>query len=262
MNIKNAICMLSTAALIAGCAGTGTPLNDEQIGIINTHKIVVKSVPESEQELLAIYTGDQTVGANVAGVALGLFTGSIGFNSGGDTPRTRFPENGMNDLIKNTMRKNSATEVKTVIPSQLIEHYFAERFDVVDDDEKKQLDQLTIQVEPVTWHFFYEELLQDKPTYFLEYAADVDISLPDASIHRIMTCDKQSKKALPEQDWFSNDALRIRKFADELAIECVNKVFSELKQPLISPVAPIPAADAEEKKAPLLYRTNEKLSSK
>lgn len=250
MNRKNKLSVWVILALLTGCSSTGKVLNDKQIAAINTHQTVLESLPEAKQETLMVYTGKQTIGVNVAAnVALGLLTGSMGFRSGGNTPRTRFPDKGVSDLIKNTIRKRNAKKVKTVVPSQLIEQYFAERFARADAGQAKQPNQLTIKVKPVAWHLFYEALLQNQPTYLLEYASDIDLSLPAEHIHRIITCDKQSEQALPEQDWLANDALRVRQFANQLAITCVNKVFTELQKPPIDPVKasfeePVPEDEA------------------
>lgn len=219
------IFLTSLAIFISGCA-SNKPFDAEQIAVINQHQIVVQSLPDDYEEKLPIYSGGERATSEAIGVALGLLTGSWSIQSDGTTPRTRFPKNtSLNQAIKIGERKAMAEVVESLEPTKIINDRLATYFPRVQEANE---DAMTITIEPVAWHLFYDKVFEEEQRYFLEYASDITLELPAKKLRRTFVCDKQSSRPLPRSEWFANDALRIRSFVESLTSTCTDLVLSEL----------------------------------
>lgn len=228
--MKNIImlCSVASFSILLGCA-SNKPFNKEQLAIINQNKIVVKKLPAEKNKPLHIYSRSGKVGAEVAKVALGLLLGSYSSQSSGDTPRTRFESSSLPQAITESGRKASGEKIVLETPTQIIGEILSKKFEVVDENSINK-DDLTIKVQTVAWHLYYSKMISQQKTYLLEYAADVNLSSPNAKLARNFYCDKQSKQALTKEDWLANDKLRIRTFTHEIAEKCFKQILSELGQ--------------------------------
>lgn len=227
--MKNINILLNLTVLIAlsGCV-SNKPFNQEQLAMISQHKIIVQNLPVEQNKPLHIYSGSGKVSSEVAQLALGLFLGSYHSKSSGNTPRTRFESAGAVQALTESGRKAAGEEIMLKTPTQTITEMLATKFNTVNDEEPANKDNMVINVKTVAWHLYYSKLFDGQQTYLLEYAADIDMSAPNAKLHRSIPCDKQSKQALTKEEWLANDSLRIRTFTNTVAKKCFQQILSEL----------------------------------
>lgn len=227
--MKKTVLAVLALTLIAGCTSSNVAFTKKELSVINNYKTVVQTLPDKHKEPLKVYSRDDKVGTEMAGVVFGLLTGSFGYHSGGKTPRTRFEnEGGVLEAMKSSARKSVAEEITLLTPTEEIHKILASRFQTVAAEKEALKDELTITVKPVVWHLYYDKLLDKKQAFFLEYAGDVTLSLPIEKITRYFACDKQSQHPLTKEDWLANDALRVREFVNRVAEECTTQIFTEL----------------------------------
>lgn len=219
---------LLAASLLAGCA-SNRPFNDEQLAIVKQKKIVVKPVSADEDNSLRIYSKSGKAGTEVAKAAVGLLLfGSFGSNSTGNTPRTRFHSGVAYTDLFEAGRKASGEKVMIKTPTQTIQEMLANSFEVLPSGSEINPNDLTITAKTVAWHLYYDKILSEETTYYLEYAGDINMSLPTEKLQRHFSCDKQSEQTLTKEDWLANDELRIRTFVNDVANRCVQQVLREL----------------------------------
>ncbi len=225
---KTTIMILISAVIgLAGCA-TNKPFTPEQQTIIKQHKIVVRKAPEDNSERLMVLGKSNRAGVEVAGVVLGLLTGSFGGQSDGNTPRTRLQHNSTGQFLKVQARKASAEKIETITPTRYMQEMLFSKYQHIDSEEKDTVNKLVIDIKPVAWQLYYDDFFNGEDTFVLEYAGDIEMKLASAKLSRNFPCDKTSKNALSKSEWLANNHLRVRQFAQELAQECVNKVSLEL----------------------------------
>lgn len=223
-------------SLITGCV-SNAPFSQQQINLINSKTTVIKDLPSDHKEPLYVYSRSGKTGSEVAGVVVGLLTGSFGYRSEKDTPRTRMEHNSPMEFIKVSSRKASAEKIYNLLtPTIAMNELLKSHFSSSPADSEINPDALTITIKPVTWHLYYDKLFNNQETYFLEYAADINMLLPSGKLERYIPCDKQSETALTKKEWLANDSLRIRDFANTTAEHCTNQILTELgKQPSQTP---------------------------
>ncbi len=221
--------LISGTVALGGCA-VNQPFTAEQQSLIKQHEIVVNKVADDTSEPLIVFDKQNRAGAEVAGVVLGLLTGSYGFTSDGDTPRTRLNTNSAGQLIKSSARKAAAEKIETVTPTNYMQEMLASQFQYVEEGNKELSDQLVINIKPVAWQLFYDKLLNKESAFVLEYAGDITMQLKSAKISRSFPCDKTSETSLTKEEWLANEHLRVRQFAQNLANTCVATILSELGQ--------------------------------
>lgn len=220
------IALLST---VIGCA-SNTPFNQEQLAVINQNKIVVQSLATENEKPLSIYTKSGKVGSEVAQIALGILLGGYKSKSSGDTPRTRFQSASASQALMESGRGASGEKIVLKNPTQTIQELLTTKFDIIENKNNPSKDNLTITTKTVAWHLYYDKMLSEQSTYLLEYAADINMSLPNAKLQRSFPCDKQSQQALTKEEWLANEKLRIRTFADDVAKNCFQQILTELGQ--------------------------------
>ncbi len=219
------IVLLFALMVLVGCA-SNKPFTAGQQAIIKQHKIVVR---KKTSEPLVIFNKSNRAGTEVAGVVLGVLTGSYGMASDGNTPRTRLNDYSAGQLIKSTARKAAAEKIETVVtPTLYMQEMLAKKFNYINTENKDFSDKLVIDIKPVAWQLYYDQFFNGENTFVLEYAGDIEMQLASADIGREFPCDKTSEKALSKKEWLANDQLRIRRFSNKLATSCVNKILVEL----------------------------------